>query len=234
MHSIVKIAKLNNLFDWTRYVFNQERHKSEKIIEINSYEENLKTQLEHIEDYQSAKKDRRGKRPRLLTLILSYPDNTTIDELIGEHKRVLSEFYKFVSNENSLGLNDEDIKKIIASMPSVIHYGKRASGHSHNLLNRVIWNRTEGRFVNVNLSQKKYLNKLRRLSGWQDAVRQNKSKSKSEYGYKIDALSQELNRYRNINEKLDAFIALAEKDFKSGKTKKAMSKLQKIKQKMNP
>ena len=235
MSNIIKLKAVKNLLDFSKYVLSQDRHPNEKIIEINSYIKNVNNQLRLIEDYQQQKKDKRGKRPRAISLILAFPNNKSIDEIAKEHKRILTDFYKFVSVENNLGLNDEDIKKLVSGTPGVIHYGKNNnSGHSHNLLNRVYWNRNENKIVGIDISKKIYHRELMSLSGHTIAEQIQNKPNKPLYNHKLDQLTEQFNQYKNINAKIDRLIALALKDIKRKHSQKALKKLQRIKQELKP
>lgn len=226
--SIIKIKAVKNLVDFSRYVLDRRRHPREKIIEVNDYKENLDNQQNIIESYQAQKKDRRGKRPRLLSLIIAFKPNTSLDELVQEQRSVLSDFFRFVSAQNDLGLHDEDIQKMVSHMPSVIHYGKNRSGHTHNLINRVLWSRKENRYVNIDLTKKLYHRELMRLSGHRISEKIQNKKDKPLYNYTLDSLREEIYKYKNINEYADKLIAMAEKDLKRGHSQKALKKLTKL------
>lgn len=227
--SIIKIKAVKSLVDFSRYVLDRRRHPREKIIEVNNFKSNLDRQQNLIERYQAQKRDRRGRRPRLLSLIIAFKPDTTLEELAQEQKKILGDFFRFVSAENDLGLNDEDIQKLISDVPAVIHYGKNGTGHSHNLLNRVLWSRTADKLVNIDLSKKSYHRELMRLAGHRISDEIQQKQSKPIYEHKLDQLQAEFEQFKNINEKLDKFIALAENDLKRGRSESALKKLNKIK-----
>lgn len=233
MSNIIKLKAVSNLLDFSKYVLSQDRHPQEKIIEINSYVDNVNNQLRLIEDYQQQKTDKRGKRPRAISLILAFPNNKSIDEIAKEHKSILTDFYRFVSAENNLGLNEEDIKELVSGTPGVLHYGKNNSGHSHNLINRVYWNRNENRIVNIDISNKIYHRELMSLSGHTIAEQIQNKPNKPLYNHKLEQLTEQFNQYKNINTKIDRLIALALKDIKRKHSEKALKKLKKI-QKLTP
>ena len=84
---------VKNLADFSRYILSEERHKGEKIIEINDYKKNVDSQLDLIEKYQNQKKDKRGKRPRALSLIIAMAPNKKLEQITEEYKTILREFY---------------------------------------------------------------------------------------------------------------------------------------------
>jgi len=225
---------VKNLADFSRYILNEERHKNEKIIEINDYIKNVDNQLEIIEKYQEAKRDKRGKRPRALSLIIAMKPNQSLEQITEEYKNILKGFYKFVSDENDLNLSDEDIKLLISSTPSVLHHGKNGSGHFHLLLNRVIRSKKDNKLVTVDLSKRIYHRELMRLSGHSIADKIQNKRDKPFYNHKMEALEREFNKYKSINSKLDKFILIALEQLKKGHTDKALTKLKKIKKTMEP
>ena len=213
-------------------MLSQEQHKKERIIEINDYKKNVNNQLELIEMYQQQKKDKRGKRPRALSLIIAMRENRTLEEITAEYKNILQGFYEFVSVENNLNLTDEDIKSLISGTPSVLHYGKNESGHFHLLLNRVIHSKKDNKIITVDLSKKIYHRKLINLAGYTISQKIQNKKDKPLYNHKLEELESEFKKYQSINTKLDKFISIALNDIKKGHSKKAVLKLKKIKQKM--
>ena len=48
MSNIVQLNPVNNLLNFSKYVLSQDRHPKEKIIEINSYLNNVDYQLQLI------------------------------------------------------------------------------------------------------------------------------------------------------------------------------------------
>lgn len=231
--AIVKIKAVKNLIDFSRYVLDQKRHRKEKIVEVNDYKQNLDKQLELIEEYQQQKKDKRGRRPRQLSLIVAMKENQTIEQVTMEYKNILKGFYDFVNRENRLQLSEHNINKLISETPSVLHYGKNRSGHFHLLLNRVISSKKENRLITIDLSKKIYHRELMRLSGHKISQQiQNKS-NKPLYNHKLEKLEEQFKQYQNINEKLDKFILIALNDLKKGRSTKALKKLNKIKQAMS-
>ncbi len=227
--AIVKMKAVKNLADFSRYILNEERHKSEKIIEINDYLKNVDNQLEIIEEYQEAKRDKRGKRPRALSLIIAMAPNKKLEEITEEYKNILNWFYRFVSDENSLSLSDEDINTLISDTPSVLHHGKNGSGHFHLLLNRVIRSKKDNKLVTVDLSKRTYHRELLRLSGHSINDNIQNKRGKPLYNYKMETLERELKKYQSINTKLDKFISIALNDIKKGHSDKALTKFKKIK-----
>lgn len=225
---------VKNLADFSRYILNEERHKNEKIIEINDYIKNVDNQLEIIAEYQDAKKDKRGKRPRALSLIIAMKPNQSLEQITEEYKSILRGFYKFASDENDLNLNDEDIKLLISSTPSVLHHGKNGSGHFHLLLNRVIRSKKDNKLVTVDLSKRIYHREFMRLSGHSIADKIQNKRDKPLYNHKMETLEREFNKYKSINSKLDKFILIALEQLKKGHTDKALTKLKKIKKTMEP
>jgi len=230
--AIVKMKAVKNLADFSRYILSQERHKGEKIIEINDYKKNVDSQLDLIEKYQNQKKDKRGKRPRALSLIIAMAPDKNLEQITEEYKSILREFYKFVSDENNLNLQDEDIKVLISGTPSVLHHGKNGTGHFHLLLNRVIHSKRDNKVVTVDLSKKIYHRELMRLSGHTISEQIQNKRDKPLYNHKLETLERELKKYQSVNDKLDKFILLALNDIKKGHSDKALKKLRKIKQKM--
>lgn len=232
--AIIKMKAVKNLADFSRYILNEERHKKEKIIEINDYLKNVDNQLEIIEEYQEAKKDKRGKRPRALSLIIAMKPNQSLEQITEEYKFILKGFYKFVSDENDLNLGDEDINKLISETPSVLHHGKNGSGHFHLLLNRVIRSKKDNKLVTVDLSKRIYHREFMRLSGHSIADKIQNKRDKPLYNHKMETLEREFNKYKSINSKLDKFILIALEQLKKGHTDKALTKLKKIKKTMEP
>jgi len=227
--NIIKIKAVRNLVDFSRYVLDKRRHRGETIIEINNYLRSVDRQLQLIDDYQRSKKDRRGRRPKLLSLILAFKQGVELNELVEEQKRILTGFFEFVSDENDLRLNKEDIKILVSSVSGVIHHGKNNSAHSHNLLNRVIWSRKADRLVNIDLSKKIYHRELMKLSGHRISDQIQQKKNIPLYNYKLEQLEKALIEYRGKSLKLDKYIELALVDMKKGHTQKALKRLKKIK-----
>lgn len=232
--AIIKMKAVRNLADFSRYILSEKRHQNEKIIEINNYLKNVNNQLEIIEEYQEAKADKRGKRPRALSLIIAMKPNQSLEQITEEYKNILKGFYKFVSDENDLNLSDEDINKLISKTPSVLHHGKNGSGHFHLLLNRVIRDKKDNKLVTVDLSKRIYYREFMRLSGHSIADKIQNKRDKSLYNHKMERLEQEFKKYQSINDKLDKFILLALNDIKKGHSDKALAKLKKIKKTMEP
>ena len=82
-------------------------------------------------------------------------------------------------------INEDDIKKLVSGTPGVLHYGKNNSGHSHNLINRVYWNRNENRIVNIDISNKIYHRELMSLSGHTIAEQIQNKPNKPLYNHKL-------------------------------------------------
>lgn len=226
--NVVKLKSINTLENYCAYILDESKHKGQEIIELNDFEDNVVKMDDDIETYKQGK---RGRRPKPLSVVLSYPPKTSIDTLLAEHKKLWTDFFWYVSDINDLAWNESDITKMISAIPSVLHY-KESNPHTHNLLNRIFYNRRKDCLVSIDISRKQYHRKLMSLSGWkiQDKI-QNKV-SKSQYNYKLERLQKEFEEYQNINTKLDKYIALALKDLGRGKTQVALKKLQKIKQQM--
>ena len=225
---------VKNLEDFSRYILSKKRHKNEKIIEINDYLKNVDNQLKLIQEYQEQKVDKRGKRPRALSLIIAMAPSKSLEEITEEYKNILRGFYFFVSDENNLHLSQEDISKLISNTPSVLHHGKNGSGHFHLLVNRVIWSKKDNKLITVDLSKRIYHRELMRLSGHKIADKIQNKKDKGLYNYKMENLEQELKKYQSINIKLDKFILIALEQLKKGHTDKALTKLKKIQKTMEP
>ena len=226
--NVVKLKAIKIIDNYCTYILDRERHKGQEIIELNSFDENVKKMNVDIDNYKQGK---RGRRPKPLSIVLSYPKGTSVEDLIIQHKRMWTDFFQYVSDINNLELNKDDISKIISDIPSAIHY-KTSNPHTHNLINRIFYNRAKSCLVSIDISKKQYHRKLMSLSGWsiQDKI-QNK-KSKSQYDYKLEQIQEEFEKFQNINEKLDRYISIALEDLKRGRTKKASTKLLKIKKQM--
>lgn len=230
---IIKVKGVKSIVNYSAYLLNQSKHKSEQIIQLNSYKDNINNMEALIEEYQQQKKDKRGKRPKALSVMINFDKNSTIEETVEAQKRVLSEFYEFVNEVNNLGLMDADISGLVSTTPAVLHFGKNNTGHTHNLINRCFKSKTDNKIVNIDLSKKTYHRKLLSLAGHTISEDIENKKDTSIYSYKLQQLEEQLNTFKNINEDLDKFIALALKDIKKGHSKKALTKLQKIKKTMN-
>ena len=78
-------------------------------------------------------------------------------------------FYKFVSTQNNLNLNDEAINKIIRSETvGVIHRGDKINNHIHTLITKhfqppSLDNNAEG-IVSIDLTKKKYLKAIKLIN----------------------------------------------------------------------
>lgn len=226
--NVVKLKAIKTMDNYCSYVLDKSRHKDQDIIELNNFDDNLKSMNTAIDDY---KQNKRGRRPKPLSVVLSYPKGTSVDDLVIKHKKIWMDFFQYVSDENNLELTDIDISNIISDIPSVLHY-KKSNPHTHNLINRIFYNRSKDCLVSIDISKKQYHRKLMSLSGWSIQENIQGKKSKSQYNYKLQKLQEEFEAYQNINEKLDRYISIALKDLKNGRTKKAHQKLQKIKQQM--
>jgi len=224
--NVVKLKAIKTMDNYCTYVLDKRRHQGQQIIELNSFESNVKNMDKDIDTYKQGK---RGRRPKPLSVVLSYPKNTTIEGLVIQHKKIWTDFFQYVSDTNDLQLNENDISQMISSIPSVMHY-KQSNPHTHNLINRVLYSRAKNCLVSIDISKKQYHRKLMSLSGWSIQDKIQGKKSKSQYSHGLGKLQDEFEKYQNINEKLDRYIAIALNDLKRGKTKKASQKLQKIKQ----
>lgn len=226
--NVVKLKAIKTMGNYCNYVLDKSRHKDQDIIELNNFDDNLKSMNTAINDY---KQNKRGRRPKPLSVVLSYPKGTSVDDLVIKHKKIWMDFFQYVSDENNLELTDRDISDIISDIPSVLHY-KKSNPHTHNLISRIFYNRSKDCLVSIDISKKQYHRKLMSLSGWSIQEKIQGKKSTSQYNYKLEKLEEEFEAYQNINEKLDRYISIALKDLKNGRTKKAHQKLQKIKQQM--
>jgi len=223
--NVVKLKAINTIEKYCYYILSEESHKGQQIIELNDFQTNYDNMNKDIDNYRQGK---RGRRPKPLSVVLSYPPNTTIDDLVSQHKKIWRAFFEYVNEVNNLALNYDDISTMISDLPSVIHY-KVSNPHTHNLLNRVFYNRATDGLVTIDISKKQYHRKLMSLSGWKIEDKIQSKKSKSQYNYKLEKLQEEFETYQNINKKLDRYIEIALNDLKRGHTEKALKKLQKIK-----
>ena len=222
--NVVKIKSIKNLNNYISYIVDEERHIGQEIIELNSFDENIELMNSDIDDY---KQNKRGRRPKPLSIMLSYPPKTDLDDLLKNHKEIWSDFFQYVSDENNLGLNGDDISKMISNIPSVLHY-KDSNPHTHNLINRIFYSRNKSCLVSIDISKKQYHRKLMQLSGWNIQDKLQYKKSTSQYNYKLEQLQEELEEYRDLSSQAQRLVELANKDLKRGHTKKALKKLQKL------
>lgn len=221
---IVKFKSIKNWQNHIYYLFDEVKHQDQEIIGSYFYK-NFNLNQEIIDSYHFGNN---GRRSRMLSVVVSFKKNTTKIEAQSQFKRVYLEFYSYVNQTYALGLNIDELKELVKEIPFVYH-GKESNPHYHSFLNRIIFSKKENKYISIDFSKKIFVNKFRQLAGWNIQNDSKNSKSKDQYTHKLDQIKDQLERYKNINDKLDKYIALALKDINRGHTDKALTKLQKIK-----
>jgi len=225
---------VNNLEKYVSYLLDESKHKNQQIFhnDVISKTDDLLVLSKKWKEQQSSTK---GHKPKPLSLVLSFPPNTTKENLVLRSFEILEKWIKKISDMEKLNLSSDEIKLLVKQFPFVGHY-KQSNPHIHFLVPRVFPLKTNEKIglKYINLYKFKYSNPLFQISGWdlKEKIKSEqyrlKQKTKSSELYLKDKLYDEIDKYRNLNDKLDRFIQLIEKDLQRGHTDKAQKKIEKI------
>lgn len=221
---IVKFKSIKNWENHIYYLFNEKKHPNQEIIG-KDFSKNYNHNEELIDAYHFGKN---GRRSRMLSVMISFKKGTSKIEAESRFKSVYLQFYKYINQTYTLGLNNDELEQLVNKIPYVFH-GKESNPHFHSFLNRIFYSKSKNKLITIDLSKKKFINKFRELCGWDISQDSFNSTAKNIYTYKLDQLRDELLRYQNINEKVDKYISIALKDLKNNRTDNALKKLNKIK-----
>jgi len=217
------------------YLLDESKHKDQEIFhnDVISKTEYLFNVSNKWKSLQSSTK---GHKPKPLSLVLSFPPNISKEDLLLRSFGILEKWIIKISQMENLNLTNDEIKSLVKQFPFVGHY-KKSNPHIHFLVPKVFPIRTDESIdlKYINIYKFKYSNPLFQLSGWnlKDKINTEKNRLKqkslkSSEVYLKDKLYDEIDRYRNLNNKLDKFIKLIEKDLERGHTQKAQKKIEKI------
>ena len=215
-----------------------DKHQNQIIIENNVVE---KTQnlLDKASEWKYLQPSKKGHKPKPLSVVLSFPSGTKNEEFISKALEKLHLWFREISKINDLGLSDDDIQTIVENTPYVAHY-KESNPHVHFLVGKVFENKKLDKLEYINLYTYKYSDKLYKISGWtlqqklNSKIKIQKDKNKkSSTLYLKDKLYNEIEHYKGLNDKLDRYITLLEKDLEKGHFEKAKKKISKIRRNNN-
>lgn len=231
--AIVKIKSLTSIENYCAYMISKSKHKGQEIITVNNFQENVNAMFNDMETY---KQGRRGHKPKPLSYMLSYPKGTSTKELLNRYKNTMTDFYHFMSQEENLGLSEEDIQQQIKKLVTVIH-SKPSNPHIHVLVPRVIKNSSTNEFSYVDTSKRKYLNRMKRFNGWsiEEKIQNKKVPSLHDFreekrNEEVEELKEEVKQFKAIGGKLYKLCLI---DLEKGHTDKAIKKLSKLKKYQN-
>ncbi|MEA3354819.1 MAG: hypothetical protein U9Q33_13485 [Campylobacterota bacterium] len=228
------VQKIENYLE---YLLNEDKHKGQKIYHNNVLDKIEKQEIV-AKEWKQKQTSKKGWVPKPLSLVLSFPAGIPEKVFISKAQEKLHLWFKKISAIDKLNLTDNDIESLVKSVPFVAHY-KTGNPHVHFLVPKVLPQVISNKKSNVyiNLYKFRYSNPLYKISGWSTKQKvinqqyQNKQKAKSPDLYLKDKLYNEIDHYRNLNTKLDKFIALIEKDIAKGHTDKAQKKIEKMRKK---
>lgn len=232
------IKSVQSIEKYISYLLDVDKHQNQIIIENNVIE---KTQylLDNSALWKSQQESKKGHKPKPLSVVLSFSSGTKKEEFISLGLEKLHLWFKKISEIEHLGLNDDDIQVIVENTPYVAHY-KESNPHIHFLVGKVFESKKLQKLEYLNLYTYKYSDILYKLSGWtlqeklNSKIQNQKNKnSKSSTLYLKDKLYNEIEHYKGLNEKLDKYITLLEKDLEKGHFEKAKKKIEKIKRNNN-
>lgn len=232
------IKSVQSIEIYISYLLDVDKHKNQIIIENNVIE---KTQnlLDTSALWKSQQESKKGHKPKPLSVVLSFPPNTSKEEFISLGLEKLHLWFKKISQIEDLGLSDNNIELIVKNTPYVAHY-KESNPHIHFLVGKIFESKKLEKLEYLNLYTYKYSDILYKLSGWtlqeklNTKIQNQKNKNiKSSTLYLKDKLYNEIENYKGLNIKLDKYITLLEKDLEKGHFEKAKKKLLKIKRNNN-
>ena len=227
------IKSVQSVEKYISYLLDQSKHQNQIIIE-NSVIEKTQYLLDTATLWKSQQTSKKGHKPKPLSVVLSFPPNTNKEEFISLGLEKLHLWFREISKINDLGLSDDDIQVIVENTPYVAHY-KESNPHIHFLVGKIFENKKLDKLEYLNLYTYKYSDILYKLSGWTlqekltTKIQNQKNKNKSSTLYLKDKLYDEIEHYKGLNEKLDKYISLLEKDLEKGHFEKAKKKIEKIK-----
>jgi hypothetical protein len=236
------IKSVKDLDKYIVYLLNEDKHKNQVIIH-NDVLEKTNYLLSESNIWKQTQESKKGHRPKPLSIVLSFPAGTSKNDFIKKALEKLHLWIRKISAIEDLNLDDNDIERIVRSIPYVAHY-KESNPHVHFLFPKIFpkynfdskTNKNTVSLEYINIYKFKYTNILYNLSGWniKEKVLHKKQeekikKSTSSTVYLKDKLFDEIDKYKGLNDKLDKFIILLEKDLEKGHTEKAIKKLEKIK-----
>ena len=236
------IKSVKDLDKYLVYLLDQDKHKNQDIIHHNDVLEKTNYLLSESNIWKQTQESKKGHRPKPLSVVLSFPAGTKKEDFIKKALEKLHLWIRKISAMEDLNLDDNDIERIVRSIPYVGHY-KQSNPHVHFLFPKIFpkysFDENHKKTVSleyINIYKFKYTNILYKLSGWNikekvlHKTHEDKlKKSKSSTVYLKDKLFDEIDKYKGLNNKLDKFILLLEKDLEKGHTGKAIKKLEKIK-----
>jgi len=231
--AIVKIKSLTNIKNYCAYMISKSKHKGQEIIKVNNFQENVNAMFNDMEIY---KQGRRGHKPKPLSYMLSYPKNTSIEELIKRYENTMKDFYAFMNQEENLQLSEADIQEQIKKLVAVIH-SKSSNPHIHVLVPRVIKNNSTNKLSYVDTSKRKYLNCMKRFNGWSIEENIQNKKVPSLHDFREERRQEQIKQLRDEVEQFKAIGGKIYKlcliDIEKGHTDKAIKKLTKLKKYQN-
>lgn len=214
-------------------MISKSKHKGQEIITVNNFQENVNAMFN---DMQTYKQGRRGHKPKPLSYMLSYPKNTSIEELLNRYENTMTDFYRYMSKEENLQLSERDIQIQIKKLVAVLH-AKSSNPHIHVLVPRVITNNSTNKLSYVDTSKRKYLNCMKRFNGWSIKENIQNKKVPSLHDFReekrqeqIKQLREEVEQFKAIGGKIYKFCLI---DIKKGHTDKAEKKLKKLQKYQN-
>jgi len=231
--AIVKVKSIKNIENFCAYLISISKHKGQEIITINNFQENVNGVFCDMREY---KQGRRGHKPKPMGYLLSYPKQTSKEEIISRYKETLKNFYMFMNEEERLELTEKQINEQIDSLVAVIHL-KSSNPHIHFLVPRVVFSNRLNKLIYVDVSKLKYLNTMKSFNGWKikEYIQNKKVKSLQDLRAEkregeLNNLKEQLEQFKNIGGKI---YELCLKDLKRGHTQKAIKKLKKLEKYQN-
>lgn len=227
------IRSVHNLQNYVVYLLDAQRHKNQEIID-NGVIKKTQAILDMAEQWKMNQESKFGARPKPLSIVLSFPATTPKNEFISLAMQRVHLWIKEISKTHDFQLNDDDIEKIVRSIPFVAHY-KKTNPHVHFLFPKIFFNKRTNSYEYVNIYKYKYTHMLYKISGWnleqkcmQEKFDLEQKSKKSSTLHLKDKLYEEIDHYKGLNDKLDKYITLLEKDLEKGHIDKAQKKLSKI------
>lgn len=163
------IKKRDDLLAYYQYLLShQDKHKNQTITNL-THKKCAFNILKKADSFNTARRLGKGGRPSSASFsaLFSYPIEIDDNKMVTIFQKNMRKFYRYVSDENSLGLSNEEIEALISTETvGVVHRGNKPNGdpihnHIHTLIQKHLINRNKKILVSVDLTKKKYLKALK-------------------------------------------------------------------------
>lgn len=158
------------LIAYYNYLSSQSEHEGQEITALNR-KQNLFNLVSKADKFNLARKLTKGGRPSnyAWSAVLSYPFELKLGQLAKIEKLNMERFIKYISDENDLGLSDNEINRIVLTeVNSFVHSGGGVNNHIHCIVpkhfQKLIKGKNKKTIVSIDLSKKKYLHRLKLIN----------------------------------------------------------------------